>query len=330
MTIDDIARLANTSIATVSRVINNDAHVSPETRKKVQRVIEATNYRPNAAGKNLRTNKTYNVLAVLPTITNPFFSTVIDGLSDLAAQNGYSLTFVVSNRDVNKEKEFLKKLISKVVDGIVLFYTSMDIKTLEGFSKKYPIACIGATGTTKVSRAGINDFDAAYDATKYLQALGHKSIVVLRDEKELVFNAEREKGFRVAMRRAGLPVDESMILRCRDQKDAENFALELFRREMPPTAIFSFSDVYAIAVIKRLSEEGVRVGRDMDVMGFDNIEFSKYVTPSLTTVAQPGYQLGQSAFTLLQEKIENITSISKEIIFPHEIIERESTSQKRK
>ena len=330
MTIDDIARLANTSIATVSRVINNDAHVSPETRKKVQRVIEETNYRPNSAGKNLRTSKTYNVLAILPTITNPFFSPVIDGLSDLAAQNGYSLTFVVSNRDVNKEKEYLEKLISKVVDGIVLFYPSMDIETLERFSRRYPIACIGATGTTKVSHAGINDFDAACEATQYLQSLGHRSIAVLRDEKEVVFNTEREKGFRVAMRRAGLSADESMILRCRDQKHAEELALEILKRETPPTAIYSFSDVYAIAVIKRLSEEGIHVGRDVDVMGFDNIEFSKYVTPSLTTVAQPGYQLGRSAFALLQEKMEDITSISKEIVFPHEIIVRESTSQKRK
>lgn len=327
MTIEDIAKLANTSVATVSRVINNDMHVSPATRKRVQKVIAENDYRPNFAGKNLRQNKTYQLLAVLPTITNPFFSRVIEGLSDTADQNGYSLTFVVSDRDVKKEKSYLDRLMSKVVDGMVLFYPSIDAKTIESYSKNYPVVCIGTTGTSKVSRAGINDFEAAREAIDYLIGLGHRRIALLSDMQPLAFNAERERGCRAAMSGAGLELPENMILRCSGKKNAAELVEELMKRPDPPTAVFSFSDTYAIPALKHLTDLGFKVGEEIDIMGFDNIEFAQFVTPSLTTVSQPGYQLGESAFKLLLEKMEDINTISKEIVFPHEIVIRDSTSK---
>lgn len=327
MTIEDIAKLANTSVATVSRVINNDMHVSPATRKRVQKVIAENDYRPNFAGKNLRQNKTYQLLAVLPTITNPFFSRVIEGLSDTADQNGYSLTFVVSDRDVKKEKSYLDRLMSKVVDGMVLFYPSIDAKTIESYSKNYPVVCIGTTGTSKVSRAGINDFEAAREAIDYLIGLGHRRIALLSDMQPLAFNAERERGCRAAMFGAGLELPEDMILRCSGKKNAAELVEELMKRPDPPTAVFSFSDTYAIPALKHLTDLGFKVGEEIDIMGFDNIEFAQFVTPSLTTVSQPGYQLGESAFKLLLEKMEDISTISKEIVFPHEIVIRDSTSK---
>ena len=327
MTIEDIAKLANTSVATVSRVINNDMHVSPATRKRVQKVIAENDYRPNFAGKNLRQNKTYQLLAVLPTITNPFFSRVIEGLSDTADQNGYSLTFVVSDRDVKKEKSYLDRLMSKVVDGMVLFYPSIDAKTIESYSKNYPVVCIGTTGTSKVSRAGINDFEAAREAIDYLIGLGHRRIALLSDMQPLAFNAERERGCRAAMFGAGLELPEDMILRCSGKKNAAELVEELMKRPDPPTAVFSFSDTYAIPALKHLTDLGFKVGEEIDIMGFDNIEFAQFVTPSLTTVSQPGYQLGESAFKLLLEKMEDINTISKEIVFPHEIVIRDSTSK---
>lgn len=327
MTIEDIAKLANTSVATVSRVINNDMHVSPATRKRVQKVIAENDYRPNFAGKNLRQNKTYQLLAVLPTITNPFFSRVIEGLSDTADQNGYSLTFVVSDRDVKKEKSYLDRLMSKVVDGMVLFYPSIDAKTIESYSKNYPVVCIGTTGTSKVSRAGINDFEAAREAIDYLIGLGHRRIALLSDMQPLAFNAERERGCRAAMFGAGLELPEDMILRCSGKKNAAELVEELMKRPDPPTAVFSFSDTYAIPALKHLTNLGFKVGEEIDIMGFDNIEFAQFVTPSLTTVSQPGYQLGESAFKLLLEKMEDINTISKEIVFPHEIVIRDSTSK---
>ncbi len=328
MTIEDIARLANTSVATVSRVINNDMHVSPSTRKRVQKVIEDNSYCPNSAGKNLRQNKTYQLLAVLPTITNPFFSRVIEGLSDTADQNGYSLTFVVSDRDEKKEKAYLDRLMSKVVDGMVLFYPSVDAKIIESYSRNYPVVCIGATGTHKVSRAGINDYDAAYEATSYLTGLGHKRIALLRDRQTLAFNEQREKGSRAALEKAGIVVDESMILKCSGKRNAAELVGELMKRPDPPTAIFSFSDTYAISALKYLTDLGYKVGEEIDVMGFDNIEFAQFVTPSLTTVSQPGYELGESAFRLLLEKMEDIRTLSKEIVFPYEIVIRDSTTRK--
>ena len=244
MTIEDIAKLANTSVATVSRVINNDMHVSPATRKRVQKVIAENDYRPNFAGKNLRQNKTYQLLAVLPTITNPFFSRVIEGLSDTADQNGYSLTFVVSDRDVKKEKSYLDRLMSKVVDGMVLFYPSIDAKTIESYSKNYPVVCIGTTGTSKVSRAGINDFEAAREAIDYLIGLGHRRIALLSDMQPLAFNAERERGCRAAMFGAGLELPEDMILSSRKQFFRYSLHIARYHSENDTSAEAFPQDVY--------------------------------------------------------------------------------------
>lgn len=326
MTIADIARLSKTSVATVSRVINNDVHVRPDTRKRVQKVIEENNFRPNFAGKNLRQNKTFQVLAILPSITNPFFSHVIDGFSDIAARYGYALTFVVSNRNADKERAYLDKLGSKIVDGIVLFYPSLSAEIIESYGKDYPVVCLGSIGTQKVSRVGINDFDAALEGTQYLIGLGHRRIAVIQDKQRLKFNEERENGFRVAMRRAGIPVDESIIFRCEDKKAVSDSVEEAMRLFCPPTAFFSFSDVFAMSAMKYLIDHGSKVGEEVSVMGFDNIEFCQYVTPTLTTVSQPGYQMGESAFKLLLEKMEDLCALPKEIVFPHEIVVRDSTS----
>lgn len=331
MTIEDIAKLANTSAATVSRVVNNDKHVRPETRERVQKIIDDYNYRPNSAGKNLRLNKTFQVLAVLPTITNPFFSKVIEGFSDMALNHNYSLTFVVSDRDPDKEKSYLDKLVTKIVDGIVFFYPSLDAKLLESFSKQYPIVCIGATGTKGVSRVGISDYNAALEATKYLLDLGHKNIAIVRDYHNHVFCEEREAGYRSALTKAGIDIKDSYILRYLDK---ENSVAGLVSNAMalaePPTAFFCFSDIYAISTLKCLTDSGYNVGEGIDIIGFDNIDFSQLVTPSLTTVSQPGYQMGECAFELLLEKMENISALPKEILFPHRIIFRASTSNKKK
>ena len=331
MKIVDIARMAETSVATVSRVINNDPHVRPETRKKVQQIIDDTKFVPNSAGKNLRQSKSKKILAVLPTITNPVYSLLIKGLSDRAKANGYSIVIGVTDRTPEKEKEYLDMLKTRSVDGVVVFATTLSTAYIESISEKWPIvSCLTPIKGGNVSYCCIDDTSAAYDATKYLISLGHKRIAVIRNTFKPISQDGRDAGYRRAMEEAGLDIHEQEMFYCEESRQIYDVIATLLNKADKPTAIFSFSDMIAIPAIKCLSEKGMHVGLDIDVVGFDNIEFSAFSEPSLTTVSQPLYQLGTSAFELLYERIEDEESVAKGIIFPHRLVIRESTRKQTK
>lgn len=326
MKIVDIAELAGTSVATVSRVINNDPHVKEDTRKRVQQILDETNFFPNSAGRSLRQSKSKKVLAVIPTITNPVFAPLIQGVSDRARANGYSIMLSVSSRNPEKEKESLEMLMMKSVDGVILFATTLEAKYIEEVAKKYPLAaCLSLVKGGDVSYACIDESAAAYDATKFLLDIGHKRIAVFRNTFKPISKDSRDQGFRRAMQEAGLKIYDDEMFYCEGPEQVREAISMLLNKNDRPTAIFSFSDMVAIQAMKFLAERGFEVGKDIDVVGFDNIDFAEFTTPSLTTVSQPLYQMGTSAFELLYEKIENINSIGKGVIFPHRLVVRGST-----
>lgn len=329
MKIVDIAKMAGTSVATVSRVINNDPHVSDETRKQVQKVLIETEFVPNSAGKSLRQSKSRRVLAILPTITNPVYAPLIQGLSDRANANGYSIMLAVTDRNPSKEKECLDILKMRSVDGAILFATTLNDEYIESIAKKWPIvSCLSPIKGGKVSYCCIDDISATMDATNHLIDLGHKRIAVIRNTFKPSSQDGRDAGYRMAMNAAGLQVNEHEMFYCEESKQVYEAMATLLDKKDIPTAVFSFSDMLAIPAIKCLSDRGFVVGKDIDVMGFDNIDFAQYSTPSLSSVSQPLYQLGTSSFELLYEKIEDINSIVKGVIFPHRLVLRDSTRKK--
>lgn len=327
MNIKDIAALAQVSVATVSRVLNSDPSVKAATQKKVQAVIKQTGYRPNVAGRNLRTSKSKKILAILPTIMNSIYSDMIAGLTDSASKLGYDVMVAITNRDAQNEKKYLDMLYTKEIDGAVTFVSALDDAYLEEVAAQHPLVlCSGKANCEHLSYTSIDNERAAFDATHYLIQLGHTKIAAISGRFNRVYELERKAGYLRALTQAGITADFSYFVEG-DYNYESGYALTQQLMALPnsPTAIFAFADSIAGGCIKYLNDAGIKAGKQVDVMGFDNITLGEIVSPSLTTVAQPFSEMGALAFGLLQEKMEDMSSIRKAIILDHKLVIRNST-----
>lgn len=327
MKITDIAKLAKTSTATVSRALNNDPRVKEETKRRILDIVKQTGYKRNTLGRNLRKMRSGNILAILPTILNPIYSRIIDGVERRAKKFDYGVIIAVSHRKKENERKQLEMLQTKEVDGAITFVTSLDEQYLEKIALQYPLVlCAGFTQCENVSYTCINNEKAVYDGMKYLLSLGHKRIACINHKFSKVYELQRKIGYEKALKEAKLPIrPEYMIMNCTDYIDGYNYAKKLMELPEPPTAIFAFSDKIASGCIKYLNEIGVKVGVEVDVMGFDNIEIGEIITPTLTTINQPLEEMGMVAFDILYEKIKNIETTRKAVIMDHKLIIRQST-----
>ncbi|MEG0751244.1 MAG: LacI family DNA-binding transcriptional regulator [Oscillospiraceae bacterium] len=325
MNIRDVAVLAETSTATVSRVINEDPHVSEEIRKKVLEVVELTGYKPNLVGKALRTQKSGKLLVLLPTIQNPYYSRVLQGVEQSASVQGYDTIIAITHRDPEIEKRYLILASTKQVDGVITFTSACSDEDVLNYSHQFPVVQCGAS-STMVSCACIDNVKASYEATEYLLHLGNKRIALLKGPYGRAYEVERENGYRYALLDNGLQVNQAYIVPC-DYSYTDGFDCcdELMKLPEPPTAIFTSYDLSAAGAIKKLLKLGLVPGKDVDVIGFDGTYISAMYSPDITTVEQPGYELGKAALSLLLEKIDNPDSMVKKIIMSHKLTIREST-----
>jgi len=327
--IKDIARLAGTSVATVSRVINGDARVREETRARVQAVIDEKGYVPNAAGRQLRRNHSKQILVVLPAITNPVYGPLIRALKDRAAEQGYAIVMGVTDRIAGREAEYLSMLEQQDVDGAVLFATSLDDAYLEGLAQRRAVvSCLTPHGSGKISCCCIDNGAAAKQAAQYLFGLGHRHIAVVRRKSHNPTALDaRENGVRAAAEAAGLDAGAVTVLNCGEAQDAYDTVYACLQGEDKPTAVFCFADVLTLPVLKCLGDLKLTPGRDIDLMGFDDIEQARYIGGGLSTVAQPLEEIGACAFDLLAEKIEDLQSPVRQITVAHRLVIRETTKK---
>lgn len=327
MKIKDIAEMANTSVSTVSRVINGDQNVKQPTREKVLAVIKKTGYKPNVMGRNLRRQSSNNILAILPTMANPIYSAIIRGVEQRANAHHFDVVIVISHRNSALEKKYLEMLYTKEVDGVITFVSFLDDDVLEKTASQYPLVlCSGTAKCEHLSYTCIDNERAAYDATSYLIELGHQKIARISGSFSKRYETERDRGYERAMKKHGMNVcDEYIINDGQNYRDGYVFAKELMALDNPPTAIFASSDTIASGCIKYLGDAGIKAGVDVDVMGFDNLPLGEILTPTLSTVAQPLETLGSTAFDLLYEKMQNINSARKRVILDHKLVVRDST-----
>jgi LacI family repressor for deo operon, udp, cdd, tsx, nupC, and nupG len=325
--IKDIAILADTSVATVSRVINKDPHVRPLTRQKVLDVIASTGYKPNYMGRNLRKLKSNIILALIPTLNNQIYARLLHGVEEKAMEYGYELVIAVTHRKPELEKRHLDMLYTKEVDGAITFMSFLNDEYLEATARKFPLVlCSGVSQCDSLSYTCIDNKAAAYDATRYLLQLGHRRIARLNCTFSPIYEEARKEGFNRAMDEAGLQREPRYLFNDGyNYHDGYAYAQTLMELPVPPTAILVFSDTIAAGCIKYLVEHGIQPGKDVDIMGFDDIDLGEIITPSLSTVNMPLHELGKIAFGLLQDKMENIRSMRKGIIVDHKLIIREST-----
>jgi len=326
--IQEVAMRARVSVATVSRVLNNSTGVKQETRIKVLQAMKDLHYRPNLSGRFLRKNETRLILVLLPTISNPFYAKAIKGIQDVADNSGYLIMICNTESNTKKEIEFINLAKNRLADGIIIMSQELDVAEFREIIQDVSvIQCFEYDDHPDISYVSIDNEKAAYDAVEHLVKLGHQRVGLLSVNAHYLSARHRENGYRKALADAHMTIDESLIARgsYRYKSGYEN-AIQLLTSQCPPTAIFAVSDVLAIGAVKAIKSLGLSVPEDVSVMGFDNIYFSSMYSPSISTVSQPAYQIGEKAMELLIDMMKGEKKLDQHILLDHHLIIRESTA----
>ncbi len=327
VTIKDVAREAGVSVATVSRVLNGSPNVSDASAKLVNETIERLGYSPNFLGRNLRKRATNVILVIIPNAEHSLYMKICVGMQNYAQKVGYDIITASSNATTAVETRHMNMLFNRTVDGVVLMGTSYDADTLNRLAENYDIAlcCEGVTGAN-VLTVTVDDELAGYDAAKALLEKGHKRLAFIGAESTALSASRRENGFRRALAEQGIELPDEYVYK--NTYDQENGAIAMERfmsLPEPPTAVFAVSDILAMCAIKKAVELGLETGKDISVIGFDNIAFCELTNPGLSTVEQPCYEMGE---LVCKKLISNFTADEKDNRYytvKHRLIMRGST-----
>ncbi|WP_078551545.1 LacI family DNA-binding transcriptional regulator [Bacillus alkalicellulosilyticus] len=328
-TIQEVAKLAGVSVATVSRVINNNTTVSPKSREKVETAIKELNYEPNLLGRNLRCSESRLLLVIIPSIDNPFYIKIINGIEEVARNMKYSI-MLCANSSPERESLYFDMLKQRLADGIILMDPRVNMERLTSLSESYPIVqCSEYIAIESIPYVRIDNEIASYNAVTHLLSLGHTDIALINTDDRFIYAKHRKQGYLRALSEYGIEVNEDWLITADNHnfEDGKKAVKKVLQLEKKPTAIFAISDTLAIGVLKQIQDSGLRVPDDIAVVGFDGISFSEMTNPALTTVSQPMYQMGVEAATMLIEKIQSIPVTSR--IVKHDLVVRESTIGKK-
>ncbi len=336
--IKDIAREAGVAISTVSNVINNSRFVASNTKEKVLDAIDKIGYRPNIIARGLRTHSTRTVAVIVPDINSSFFSQVINGIEEIARKRNYTMILGSTSFDFIEEERITNLLLDSFIDGFI-FFSGFDnyefIKKI--YDSNVPLVVLDKDlGETDFPTVVIDNFAAAESCVDYLCSYGHKKIgyVSFSYDKQTTVK-KRFEGYVSGLKKNNINFDPDLVLMSPEMRRHEmastyEAAREFLKKGNIPTAFLTIADMFAFGLLRALKDEGFKVPADVSVMGFDNILFSQYSDPLLTTLKQPKKVMGNIAMNLLLDIIEGETITDKKIIIPTSIIERESVAAARK
>lgn len=329
-TITDVAREANVSVATVSRVLNNQNSVTPETSKRVYRAIEKLSFEPNMSARNLRRNETRVILIVAPNITNPYYAHILTGIGDAASESKYSALIYNTAGDEASERAGLDMLKKRRADGAILLATEKNSTLIEEYALKYPIVqCSEYILNQDLPRVSIDNYKAATDIMEYIISLGHKRIATISSCNNYISTALRLQGYKDVLNVHGLEVRQEYIALANADysfRSGKAAAFKLLEQKDRPTAIFCISDILALGAITAAKELGIRVPEDLTVIGFDDVDDTTMFHPYITTIAQPCYELGKESFRILHACMNNGEKTNMKVVLPHKFIIRESSA----
>ncbi len=327
VTISDVAKLAGVSHQTVSRVINNKAEVSPETREKVLAIIERTGYRPSGLARGLATSRTATIGMVVPDISNPFFSDLAKGIENTAHDRGYSVFLCNTNENPQRELDALYSLEQKQVDGVILGGLRQQgpelLKALEHFSAVVLVNRI--IENHPFPAVMNNDRRGAKEAVQHLIQLGRARIGMLLGPDFSYSGVCRQLGYADALSQARLSFEESWQVHCPPTvPGGADAATQLLAQHPRLDALFCYNDLVAVGAIQACKALGRRVPDDVAIIGFDDIYLASLVTPSLSTCRIPRSEMGEQAISLLLKQIDGEQLPAPVISMTPELILRES------
>jgi LacI family transcriptional regulator len=329
VTIVDVAAEAGVSFGTVSRVINNDIHVKPETRVRVLEAMQQLGFVANRQARSLAGGKTNTIGVLVPDLGTGYIGEIIRGIDSELSLIGLDLILFTTHRAASKEVSYVSDLAKGMVDGLLLVLPRNPIDYVGTLTRRnFPFVLIDHQGTGEECPAvGATNWQGAYTATEYLIRLGHQRIGFITGSMDLGCAVDRLEGYRSALRTHHIPELSGLIYEGTFfQPDGYNGASSMLDGITPPTAIFASNDVMAMGVMDAVRNRGLRIPDDISVVGFDNIPQSALVYPPLTTVQQPLEQMGRVATQMLLGILKNPEKDTSRIELPTELILRASTS----
>ena len=315
MTIKDIARISGVSITTVSRVLNDRPDVSDESRRRVLDVIESTNYIPNNSARDLVKTRSDSIGLVVRGISNPFYTDIIRSVEAGITAGGYTMVMQQISSDEDELKRAAVMEREKRLRGLVLLGGRFDYSAADLALLNVPFVCCsfgnhyGTLERVDYSSVSIADMETAYQATRYLLDNGHRRIAALvpscsdRSISELRYN-----GYRAALRDHGIEFDPMLLMEtggCFEMPETYEGMCRLIDRGVDFTAVFTLSDTTGIAAMKALQDRGRRVPEDVSVIAIDGLRVSEYITPTLTTMVQPGEEMARESVHILLSILED-------------------------
>lgn len=329
ITIRDVARLADVSISTVSRVINTPSKVKPDKRTKVQEAIRTLGFSPNQVARSLLKKETGGLGVILPYVGGEFFSEFLTSIDKAAQEAGKFLLISTSHRNSEGMRNALLNMRSRV-DGVMVMAsdgTPEILQSLESGSKPVVFVNTNTLNIPGLETINFNNFDGAYKATQHLIQLGHTRIAMLKGPSHSFDACERHRGYRQALIDHGIGV-------CEDREIPGDFTPEagyeaarvLIELSPRPTAVFGANDQSTIALMSVLRNLDISIPSDVSVVGFDDIPAAQYAAPPLTSVRVPIWEIGEMAIERLLQLVHEKGSQRQHHSFPVELVERESTT----
>src|SRR4051812_13810677 len=336
VTIKEVAKLAKVAPSTVSRVISNNPRISEATKRKVKKVMEELGYHPNLNARSLSSKTTQTIGLVMPSsgdvvFQKPFFSTVLQGISEGAHEKKYALQMTTGRSEQETFDAVIEMVQGKRVDGMILLHSKVEDQVIMYLRKMgFPFVVIGkpAKYPEEIAHVDNDNVGAMKEAADYLIELGHQQIAFIGGSTELMVTVDRLNGYKQALKEANLPINEEYIKHEEFLREGGQEAVnELMALPKPPTALLVVDDFMALGVLNKLDELGIKVPDDISVVSFNNILLSEMSKPPLTSMDINILKLGIEAARSLIRKIENSSEPTKRIIVSHKLVERSSCSR---
>ncbi len=340
VTIKDIAKALSLSTSTVSRALRDSHEISVETKKLVTAYAEKINYKPNPIALSLKERRSRSIGVIVCEIANSYFSQVINGIESVAAENGYNVIIAQSHESFEKEVLNLKYLTSRSIDGLIISVSAQtkDFGHLKSLHDKgLPIVFFDRiVNEIETHKVIADNYKGAYDATKHLLSCGYKKIAILSYSEILSIGSERLSGYKAALTESGVKVNEALIKYCPYggmlPEEVELALKELFNGSTKPDAVLSATDKLTTGCLRYFTKNKIKVPEEVGLIGFSNSDLTELLSPPLSVIKQPAFEMGERAIQLLLTMIESKHPVKnfETVVLPAEMLLRESTKKTKK
>lgn len=327
VTMADVAKKAGVSKSTVSQFLNKRfEYMSVETREKIAKAIEQLGYKPNYLARSLKQKRTSMIGIIVANIVHHFSTEVSRAIEDFFIEHDIHAILCNADNDPKKERRYIEMLQAKQVDGLIIFPTEQNIDLYKNLVESgYPVVFMDRkVDDVNIPSVKVNNSEATEAIIQHFIEYGHERISIVTQPLTISTRIERVNGYRKAIKENEMELNEDFIIRA-ETKDINSQLKLLFAKKNPPTALIAGNDLVFLEILEFAKENGLKIGIDFSLAVFDNIPFAHLVTPAVTTIAQPSYEMGEKAAQMLLSLIEKENSELQDVVYNCQLLIRDSS-----